>query len=118
MMPTCRYIVEQLKGEQLYKTVLLGLSQGPNLVSSCLHQLGGRIQRLAGGQYLEIQEVKPEDSGQYSCVVTNMAGSTSLFFTVLILCKYDKNIYTSKCYLLTIQGIYPAARVNIKFECF
>uniref|UniRef100_A0A8C4IV11 Hemicentin-2 n=1 Tax=Dicentrarchus labrax TaxID=13489 RepID=A0A8C4IV11_DICLA len=48
-------------------------------------QLGGRIQRLAGGQYLEIQEVRPEDSGQYSCVVTNMAGSTSLFFTVEIL---------------------------------
>ncbi|XP_062273055.1 hemicentin-1 [Scomber scombrus] len=48
-------------------------------------QLGGRIQRLAGGQYLEIQEVRPEDSGQYSCVVTNMAGSNSLFFTVEIL---------------------------------
>ncbi|XP_013862624.1 hemicentin-1 isoform X1 [Austrofundulus limnaeus] len=48
-------------------------------------QLGGRIQRLAGGQYLEIQEVQPEDSGQYSCVVTNMAGSTNLFFTVEIL---------------------------------
>ncbi|XP_029915084.1 hemicentin-1 [Myripristis murdjan] len=48
-------------------------------------QLGGRIQRLAGGQYLEIQEVRPEDSGQYSCVVTNIAGSTSLFFTVEIL---------------------------------
>lgn len=54
---------------------------------SFLHQLGGRIQRLAGGQYLEIQEVRPEDSGQYSCVVTNMAGSNSLFFTVEILCK-------------------------------
>ncbi|XP_074526683.1 hemicentin-1 [Halichoeres trimaculatus] len=48
-------------------------------------QLGGRIQRLAGGQYLEIQEVRPEDSGHYSCVVTNIAGSTSLFFTVEIL---------------------------------
>ncbi|XP_037536631.1 hemicentin-2 [Nematolebias whitei] len=48
-------------------------------------QLGGRVQHLAGGQYLEIQEVKREDSGQYSCVVTNMAGSTSLFFTVEIL---------------------------------
>nr|XP_046206515.1 hemicentin-1-like [Oncorhynchus gorbuscha] len=48
-------------------------------------QLGGRIQRLAGGQYLEIQNVSPQDSGQYSCVVTNMAGSTSLFFTVEIL---------------------------------
>ncbi|XP_061624718.1 hemicentin-1 isoform X2 [Phyllopteryx taeniolatus] len=48
-------------------------------------QLGGRIQRLAGGQYLEIQNVRPEDSGQYTCVVTNMAGSTSLFFTVEIL---------------------------------
>ncbi|XP_061672486.1 hemicentin-1 [Syngnathoides biaculeatus] len=47
-------------------------------------QLGGRIQRLAGGQYLEIQNVRPEDSGQYSCVVANMAGSTSLFFTVEI----------------------------------
>lgn len=51
------------------------------------HQLGGRIQRLAGGQYLEIQEVRPEDSGHYSCVVTNMAGSTSLFFTVEIIRK-------------------------------
>ncbi|XP_029295180.1 LOW QUALITY PROTEIN: hemicentin-1 [Cottoperca gobio] len=48
-------------------------------------QLGSRIQRLAGGQYLEIQEVRPEDSGHYSCVVTNIAGSTSLFFTVEIL---------------------------------
>ncbi|XP_054466068.1 hemicentin-1 [Anoplopoma fimbria] len=48
-------------------------------------QLGSRIQRLAGGQYLEIQEVRPEDSGQYSCVVTNIAGSNSLFFTVEIL---------------------------------
>uniref|UniRef100_A0A8C7CSJ9 Hemicentin-2 n=1 Tax=Oncorhynchus kisutch TaxID=8019 RepID=A0A8C7CSJ9_ONCKI len=48
-------------------------------------QLGGRIQRLAGGQYLEIQDVRPQDSGQYSCVVTNMAGSTNLFFTVEIL---------------------------------
>ncbi|XP_055017752.1 hemicentin-1 [Boleophthalmus pectinirostris] len=48
-------------------------------------QLGGRIQGLAGGQYLEIQEVRLEDSGHYSCVVTNMAGSTSLFFTVEIL---------------------------------
>ncbi|KAM9391508.1 hemicentin-1 [Pholidichthys leucotaenia] len=48
-------------------------------------QLGGRIQQLAGGQYLEIQEVRPEDSGQYSCVVTNMAGSSGLFFTVEIL---------------------------------
>ncbi|KAF7658577.1 hypothetical protein LDENG_00010770 [Lucifuga dentata] len=48
-------------------------------------QLGGRLQRLAGGQYLEIQEVRSEDSGQYSCVVTNMAGSTSLIFTVEIL---------------------------------
>lgn len=55
------------------------------LLSSC--QLGSRIQRLAGGQYLEIQDVRPEDSGQYSCVVTNIAGSTSLFFTVEILCK-------------------------------
>nr|XP_015827628.2 hemicentin-1 [Nothobranchius furzeri] len=48
-------------------------------------QLNGRIQHLAGGQYLEIQEVQPEDSGHYSCVVTNMAGSTSLFFMVEIL---------------------------------
>ncbi|CAL8251670.1 unnamed protein product [Boreogadus saida] len=48
-------------------------------------QLGGHIQKLAGGQYLEIQEVRPEDSGHYSCVVTNMAGSTSLYFSVEIL---------------------------------
>ena len=53
--------------------------------SFLLRQLGGHIQKLAGGQYLEIQEVRPEDSGQYSCVVTNMAGSTSLFFRVEIL---------------------------------
>ena len=50
-------------------------------------QLGGHIQKLAGGQYLEIQEVRPEDSGHYSCVVTNMAGSTSLYFSVEILCQ-------------------------------
>uniref|UniRef100_A0A8C1LEB7 Hemicentin 2 n=1 Tax=Cyprinus carpio TaxID=7962 RepID=A0A8C1LEB7_CYPCA len=48
-------------------------------------QLGGRIQSIAGGQYLEIQDVRTQDSGQYSCVVTNIAGSTSLFFTVEIL---------------------------------
>ncbi|XP_073692711.1 hemicentin-1 [Garra rufa] len=48
-------------------------------------QLGGRIQSIGGGQYLEIQDVRTQDSGQYSCVVTNIAGSTSLFFTVEIL---------------------------------
>ncbi|XP_016112004.1 hemicentin-1 [Sinocyclocheilus grahami] len=48
-------------------------------------QLGGRIQSIAAGQYLEIQDVRTQDSGQYSCVVTNIAGSTSLFFTVEIL---------------------------------
>ncbi|XP_036382492.1 hemicentin-1 [Megalops cyprinoides] len=48
-------------------------------------QLGGRIQSLAAGQFLEIQEVMPEDSGLYSCVVTNMAGSNSLSFTVHVL---------------------------------
>ncbi|TRY54403.1 hypothetical protein DNTS_023681 [Danionella cerebrum] len=46
---------------------------------------GGRIQSIAGGQYLEIQDIRMQDSGQYSCVVTNLAGSTSLFFTVEIL---------------------------------
>lgn len=72
-----------------------------NLIDSCLSfclplspflswfQLGGRIQRLAGGQYLEIQNVRPQDSGQYSCVVTNMAGSTSLSYTVEILCEFE-----------------------------
>lgn len=54
----------------------------------CLSQLGGRIQSIAGGQYLEIQDVRTHDSGQYSCVVTNIAGSTSKFFTVEILCKF------------------------------
>ncbi|KAL4660770.1 hemicentin-1-like [Arapaima gigas] len=48
-------------------------------------QLGGHIQSLAGGQFLEIQNVKPQDSGQYSCVVSNVAGSTSLSFTVQVL---------------------------------
>ncbi|XP_063051892.1 hemicentin-1-like [Engraulis encrasicolus] len=48
-------------------------------------QLGGRIQSAAGGQILEIGDVRAEDSGHYSCRVTNMAGSTSLFFTVDIL---------------------------------
>ncbi|XP_068166004.1 hemicentin-1 [Antennarius striatus] len=48
-------------------------------------QVDGRIQRLAGGQYLEIQGVRPEDGGHYSCVVTNMAGSSSLAFTVEII---------------------------------
>lgn len=58
------------------------------LRSLCLSsQSGGRVQKLAGGQYLEIQEVKAEDSGQYSCVVTNMAGSSSLVFNVQILRK-------------------------------
>lgn len=85
MRPNCRYRVEDIKTGIGLKAIscdslyLLLLS----------YQLGGRIQRLAGGQYLEIQEVRPEDSGQYSCVVTNMAGSTSLFFTVEILCKHS-----------------------------
>ncbi|KAJ8379625.1 hypothetical protein SKAU_G00004030 [Synaphobranchus kaupii] len=48
-------------------------------------QLGGRVQVLAGGQFLEIQDVMPEDSGLYSCVVSNMAGSNSLSFTVDVL---------------------------------
>ncbi|XP_069039515.1 hemicentin-1 isoform X2 [Lepisosteus oculatus] len=45
-------------------------------------QLGGRVQSLAGGQFLEIQEVGAQDSGQYSCVATNVAGSSRLEFTV------------------------------------
>uniref|UniRef100_A0A3Q3L4X2 Uncharacterized protein n=1 Tax=Mastacembelus armatus TaxID=205130 RepID=A0A3Q3L4X2_9TELE len=64
-------------------------------------QQGDRTQRLAGGQYLEIQEVKSEDSGLYSCVVTNMAGSTSLFFTVEILSSGPVNS------LCLIESIYP-----------
>ncbi|XP_035291447.1 hemicentin-1 [Anguilla anguilla] len=48
-------------------------------------QLGGRVQILAGGQFLEIQDVMPEDSGLYSCVVSNIAGSNSLSFTVDVL---------------------------------
>lgn len=67
----------------------------------CLHQLGGRVQRLAGGQYLEIQEMRPEDGGQYSCVVTNMAGSSSLFFTIDIVCKsyLDKLLFPGHSFL-------------------
>ncbi|XP_076126836.1 hemicentin-1 [Alosa pseudoharengus] len=48
-------------------------------------QPGGRIQSIAGGQILEIADVRSEDSGQYRCMVTNIAGSSSLFFTVEIL---------------------------------
>ncbi|KAK3540674.1 hypothetical protein QTP70_034595, partial [Hemibagrus guttatus] len=48
-------------------------------------QLGGRIQSVAGGQYLEIGDVRTEDGGLYSCVVSNMAGSSSLQFHVQIL---------------------------------
>ncbi|KAJ8413768.1 hypothetical protein AAFF_G00063660 [Aldrovandia affinis] len=48
-------------------------------------QLGGRVQVLAGGQFLEIQDVLPEDSGLYSCEVSNIAGSNSLSFTVHVL---------------------------------
>ncbi|MBN3299469.1 HMCN1 protein, partial [Amia calva] len=47
-------------------------------------QLGGRVQILADGQFLEIQDVSPQDSGQYSCVATNIAGSSSLEFTVQV----------------------------------
>ncbi|XP_060787017.1 hemicentin-1 isoform X2 [Neoarius graeffei] len=48
-------------------------------------QLGGRVHTLAGGQYLEIGDVRTEDGGRYSCVVSNMAGSSSLHFNVQIL---------------------------------
>ncbi|XP_060737332.1 hemicentin-1 isoform X1 [Tachysurus vachellii] len=48
-------------------------------------KLGGRIQSIAGGQYLEIGDVRKEDGGLYSCVVSNMAGSSSLQFHVQIL---------------------------------
>ncbi|KAG2469773.1 HMCN2 protein, partial [Polypterus senegalus] len=46
--------------------------------------MDSRIQTLAGGQYLDIQEVSPSDSGEYSCVVTNIAGSSSLIFHVVV----------------------------------
>lgn len=90
MRPNCRYWTEAFKTGFLRKkspAVNHTLSLFPALL--LIHQLGGRIQRLAGGQYLEIQEVRPEDSGHYSCVVTNIAGSNSLFFTVEIICKSD-----------------------------
>ncbi|KAM9476100.1 hemicentin-1 isoform 3-T3 [Clarias gariepinus] len=48
-------------------------------------QSGGRIQSLAEGQYLEIGDVRMEDGGLYSCVVSNMAGSSSLQFNIQIL---------------------------------
>lgn len=47
-------------------------------------QMDARVQSLAGGQFLEIQEVSPLDSGQYSCVATNIAGSSSLVFLVSV----------------------------------
>ncbi|KAK1155520.1 hemicentin-1-like [Acipenser oxyrinchus oxyrinchus] len=47
-------------------------------------QMDARVQSLAGGQFLEIQEVSPSDSGQYSCVATNIAGSSSLVFLVSV----------------------------------
>ncbi|XP_076859373.1 hemicentin-1 isoform X2 [Brachyhypopomus gauderio] len=48
-------------------------------------QMGGGVQIIAGGQYLEVADVSMEDAGVYSCVVSNMAGSTSLQFSVVIL---------------------------------
>lgn len=83
LKPKCRYRFKWNLKQKFSEKKACSLTQ-----SVYFHQLGGRLHRLAGGQYLEIQEVKPEDSGLYSCVVTNMAGSTSLFFTVEILCKF------------------------------
>ncbi|XP_028851746.1 hemicentin-1 isoform X2 [Denticeps clupeoides] len=48
-------------------------------------QISGRVQSLANGQILEVEDVRVQDSGQYSCVVTNIAGSSSLFFSVEVL---------------------------------
>ncbi|XP_062854783.1 hemicentin-1 [Trichomycterus rosablanca] len=48
-------------------------------------QLGGRIQSIARGQFLEIGDVRMGDGGRYSCVVSNMAGSTNLQFNIQII---------------------------------
>jgi len=92
----------------------------------CLSKLGGRIQSIAGGQYLDIQDVRTHDSGQYSCVVTNIAGSTSLFFTVEILCKfvpltlmiYQAHMNNKKRNVFILQGCIKLFKNHSKIFLF
>ncbi|XP_066514938.1 hemicentin-1-like, partial [Hoplias malabaricus] len=48
-------------------------------------QFGGRVRSGAGGRFLEIEDVRLQDSGQYSCVVSNIAGRNRVQFVVEIL---------------------------------
>ena len=47
-----------------------------------------RLRELNNGRQLEILDVKVEDGGRYTCVITNVAGQVERDYTMKVLGKY------------------------------